>query len=119
MAGGRPRYSRSVHRIGVVGCGLMGAGIAEVCARSNLDVVVTEVSEPPLWRGGGPLKPSLARAINAGKLTGVMRDQVLERIVTTTDLGYLYDRDIVVEAVAEDEPLKVEVFQQLDKVLES
>ena len=60
---------RTLERIGVVGCGLMGSGIAEVCARAGLDVVVTEVSEDALKAGRSRIEKSLARAVRNGKLT--------------------------------------------------
>jgi 3-hydroxybutyryl-CoA dehydrogenase len=95
----------------------MGSGIAEVCARADLDVVVVEASEAAVENGRQRIESSLARAVGAGKLEGDLRDAAIERIAYSTDFGALADRDIVVEAVAEIEGLKVEVFEQLDKVL--
>lgn len=106
-----------MQRVGIVGCGLMGSGISEVCARAGCDVVVVEVDEPGTSVGLRRIEKSLARAVSAGKLPGVLRDKALERIAFTTDIADLADRDLVVEAVAEDEALKVEVFEKLDKVV--
>src|ERR1041385_4027989 len=97
----------------------MGSGIAEVCARAGLDVVVTELDEAGLALGQRRIETSLARAVKAGKITGVMREQILGRIRCTTDENDLYDRDLVIEAVSENEALKVEVFQWIDKVVDS
>jgi 3-hydroxybutyryl-CoA dehydrogenase len=107
----------TVQRVGVVGCGLMGSGIAEVCARAGLDVVVTEVDEPALAVGRRRVEESLTRAVKAGKLSGVERDEALRRIRFVADIDAMVDRELVVEAVIEDEPLKAEVFAALDKVV--
>ncbi len=108
----------AVERVGVVGCGLMGSGIAEVCARAGLDVVVREVDAAALGAGRGRIEASLDRAVRAGKLAGEDREAVLDRMRFTTDLAELGDRQITVEAVVESEPLKLEVFSQLDRVVE-
>jgi 3-hydroxybutyryl-CoA dehydrogenase len=96
----------------------MGSGIAEVCARSGIDVVVREIDEAASSTGRRRIELSLARAVKAGKLEGVRRDEALDHIRFTTDLGDLADRDLVIEAVTEHEPAKIEVFAALDKVLE-
>jgi 3-hydroxybutyryl-CoA dehydrogenase len=106
-----------IRRIGVVGSGLMGSGIAEVCARAGLDVLVNEINADAVESGRGRIATSLARGVRSGKLSDVDRDIALERIVFTTDLGDFADRELVVEAVAEHEPTKVEVFTTLDKVV--
>lgn len=106
-----------MERIGVVGCGLMGSGIAEVCARAGLDVIVVESSRPAADAGQARLEKSLARAEARGKISSAAA--VLERIRVGTDLGELADRDLVVEAIAEDERAKVELFGKLDKIVSS
>ncbi|MEU0393966.1 3-hydroxybutyryl-CoA dehydrogenase [Streptomyces sp. NPDC006208] len=106
-----------VERVGVVGCGLMGSGIAEVCARAGRDVVVVETDAGAAQAGRGRITTSLDRATTAGKLTGEERDAALARIVTTTDMDRLADRDLVVEAVAEHERAKLEVFARLDRTV--
>ena len=106
-----------IERVGVVGCGLMGSGIAEVCARADLDVVVTEVNADALAAGRARVEKSLGRAVRNGKLDEAGRDAALERIRFSSDMGDLADRNLVVEAVAESEQIKTEVFATLDKVV--
>ncbi len=105
-------------RVGVVGGGLMGSGIAEVCVRAGLDVTVVEADTGRVAASRGRVVSSLDRATSRNKLSADDRDRALERLSFTTDLNQLADRQLVVEAVAEDERLKVEVFQDLDKVVE-
>jgi len=106
-----------IERVGVVGAGLMGSGIAEVCARANLDVVVCEVNEAALDRGRARVETSLGRAVSAGKLSDVERDKILEGLRFTTDMGLFADRQIVIEAVIESEAEKLAVFRRLDEVV--
>jgi 3-hydroxybutyryl-CoA dehydrogenase len=95
----------------------MGSGIAEVSARAGLHVVVREADAEALARGRDRLVSSLDRAVRGGKLEEAARDDALGRIELTTDLAALADRQIVVEAVAEDEDLKVGIFRELDAVV--
>jgi 3-hydroxybutyryl-CoA dehydrogenase len=104
-----------MEKVGVVGCGLMGAGIAEVSARAGLDVVVAESSTAAADAGRGRLEKSLARAEAKGKIDSAAA--VMERIRVVTDLGELADRQLVVEAIVEDEDAKTELFRILDKVV--
>ncbi|KQZ75581.1 3-hydroxybutyryl-CoA dehydrogenase [Nocardioides sp. Root151] len=106
-----------MEKIGVVGCGLMGAGIAEVCARAGLDVVVAESSQGAADTGRSRLEKSLARAEAKGKISSAA--DVLARIRVVIDLDELADRDLVVEAILEDEDAKTELFRQLDKIVTS
>ena len=99
----------TLQKIGVVGCGLMGAGIAEVCARAGSDVIVVESSQERADAGRGRLEKSLRRAEERGRLDSA--DEVLGRIRVVTELGDLADRDMVVEAIVEDEGAKVELFE--------
>jgi 3-hydroxybutyryl-CoA dehydrogenase len=108
-----------ITRVGVVGSGLMGSGIAEVCARAGLDVVVTEIDAAAAEGGQRRLIKSLDRAVSASKLGEDDRDAALARISFTTDIGDLADRQLVVEAVIEDEQSKIDVFRRLDKVVEA
>ena len=103
-------------QVGVVGCGLMGSGIAEVSARTAHDVVVVESSEDLAKAGLARLEGSLHRAEERGKLEEPAAD-VLARIRVVTDLDALADRDVVVEAIVEDEAAKVELFRQLDAIV--
>jgi 3-hydroxybutyryl-CoA dehydrogenase len=105
----------TVHRVGVVGCGLMGSGIAEVMARAGLDVAVVELDEAALAAGRRRITSSLDRAVRSGKLTVAERDAALERVRFDTGFDSLADRELVVEAVVEAEPEKVHVFSMLDK----
>jgi 3-hydroxybutyryl-CoA dehydrogenase len=106
-------------RVGVVGCGLMGAGISEVCARAGLDVVVVEADSASVARGERRVRSSLERAVSSGKLDEAARDAAWGRIRFSAESDALADRQLVVEAVAEAEDLKVEVFERLDKVVEN
>jgi 3-hydroxybutyryl-CoA dehydrogenase len=103
-----------IERVGVVGGGLMGSGIAEVCARANLDVVVAEVDPAAAEAAQARIGKSLDRGVRSGKLSDDERDAAADRIRFTTDLGELADRQLVVEAVVEDEAAKVDVFRALD-----
>jgi 3-hydroxybutyryl-CoA dehydrogenase len=104
-------------RIGVVGAGLMGSGIAEVSARAGLDVVVAEASEAAAEAGRTRIESSLARAVKAGKLDESEQVAVLDRLRFVDDLEAMADRQLVIEAIIEDEAAKTEVFRRLDAVL--
>lgn len=107
----------AIERVGVIGGGLMGSGIAEVCARSGSDVVVHEINasaaEAALERIGG----SLARAVDRGKLTEAERNGILGRIDVVTDFARQADRQLVIEAATENEGLKKQLFTDLDEVV--
>ncbi|MQS09795.1 3-hydroxybutyryl-CoA dehydrogenase [Streptomyces alkaliphilus] len=106
-----------IKRVGVVGCGQMGAGIAEVCARAGLEVKVAETTGEALELGRSRLANSLARAAERGKLTEEELAATQARLGFTTDLGEFADRDLVIEAVVENEQVKTEIFQVLDQVV--
>jgi 3-hydroxybutyryl-CoA dehydrogenase len=110
--------AREIERVGVVGCGLMGSGIAEVCARAKLDVKVIEVDHEALDAGRQRVENSLRRAAGSGKLAEDDAIDALDHIGFTTDYHALADRMLVIEAVVESEAEKLEVFGLLDKVLE-
>jgi 3-hydroxybutyryl-CoA dehydrogenase len=105
-------------RVGVVGCGLMGSGIAEMVARSGFDVVIQEVDEARADAGRRRIDSSLARGLRAGKLSEDDIAAAQQRMRFVTDLGELADRQVVVEAIIEDEDAKKQVFTALDKVVE-
>ncbi|MGG8409584.1 3-hydroxybutyryl-CoA dehydrogenase [Streptomyces sp. 12297] len=107
-----------VERVGIVGCGLMGSGIAEVCARAGRDVVVVETTAAAAAAGRERIARSLDRAAASGRLTAAGRDAAAGRIAVTTDMARMADRELVVEAVAEEERAKLEVFALLDRVVE-
>jgi len=106
-----------LQRVGVVGCGLMGSGIAEVFARAGLDVTVREIDVAAAERGRARIESSLQRAIRSGKIDDQTVAATLLRINYTSDLADLADRQLVVEAIAEDEAVKVDMFRALDSVL--
>ncbi|MFF7248267.1 3-hydroxybutyryl-CoA dehydrogenase [Embleya sp. NPDC008237] len=106
-----------VRRVGVVGAGLMGSGIIEVCAKAGLDVLVAETSKAAAEAGQARVTKSIDRGVKAGKLAEADRDAALARITYTTDLGDFAERDMVIEAVAELEELKTQIFATLDKVV--
>lgn len=108
-----------VTRVGVVGCGTMGAGIAELCARSELDVLVMATSAASAAAGRARIGGVLDRGIAKGTVTEAAGAEALARISFTTDLGDLADRDLVVESAPEQTDLKIDLFRQLDKVVES
>jgi 3-hydroxybutyryl-CoA dehydrogenase len=95
----------------------MGSGIAEVFARAGLDVLVSEASGEALELGRGRITHSLENAVKRGKLTAEAGEEALARLSFTTDLADFADRDLVVEAVAEREDIKVQIFQTLDQVI--
>lgn len=106
-----------MEKIGVIGCGLMGSGIAEVSARAGLDVVVSESSASAVASGAQRLTESLKRAESRGKIEDAQA--VLDRIQVVEGLGAQADRELVVEAIVEDEAAKVALFEELDRVVES
>jgi 3-hydroxybutyryl-CoA dehydrogenase len=108
-----------IQRVGVVGCGLMGSGIAEVCARAGLDVRITEVNADALAAGRKRVESSLSRALQRGKLDEATHAATLDRLTFTTDIGEFADVDLTVEAVAENEQIKLDIFKTLDKVVSS
>jgi 3-hydroxybutyryl-CoA dehydrogenase len=108
--------AREFARVGVIGLGTMGAGIAEVFARSGLEVVAVEVDEAAVARGREHIEASTDRAVSRNKLTAEDRDALIGRIRLSADLADLADVGLVVEAVPERLDLKSEVFAALDKV---
>jgi 3-hydroxybutyryl-CoA dehydrogenase len=108
--------ARDISTVGVVGLGTMGAGIAEVLARSGLDVVTVELDQAGVERGRGHLRHSTERALSGGKLDEAGREALLERIRYSTSLSDLSEVDIVIEAIPESLALKADVFTELDKV---
>ncbi|MER6473822.1 3-hydroxybutyryl-CoA dehydrogenase [Streptomyces collinus] len=106
-----------IERVGVVGCGLMGAGIAEVCARAGVPVTVVERDAQTARAGRLRIDRSLDRAVARGGLDAGRREAAAALITVVDQLEALHDRDLVIEAVAEDERLKLDVFRRLDAVL--
>jgi len=104
-----------IQKVGVLGCGLMGAGIAEVCARSGYSTVVREVSESLLEKGMGRLHRSMDKAVEKGKLAAEERDAAGGRLSGTVDLADLADCDLVCEAIVENLDEKKKTFGALDQ----
>ena len=103
-----------IKRVGVLGCGLRGSGIAQVCAQSGYDTVVREVSDDVVKRGLSGIEKQLGKAVEKGKLAAEERDAVMGRLRGTTSLEDLKDCDIVLEAIVEDLAVKNEIWRTLD-----
>ncbi|MDP2719102.1 MAG: 3-hydroxybutyryl-CoA dehydrogenase [Dehalococcoidia bacterium] len=106
----------AIKTVGVVGCGLMGSGIAQVCAQSGYQTVVSEINKELLDRGIGMINASLSKAVERGKLTEEARSTVLNRLKGTVSLEDFRECDLVIEAVLEDMNEKRRVFSTLDKI---
>ncbi len=106
----------TVRNVGVVGCGLMGSGIAEVAARAGYPVVVREVSDTLLQAGLARIDRSMARGVERGKLTAADRDAARARVRGTTALGDLAGCDIVLEAIIENMDEKKQLYRELDGI---
>ncbi|NYJ02371.1 3-hydroxybutyryl-CoA dehydrogenase [Nocardioides thalensis] len=107
-----------MERIGVIGGGLMGGGIAEVCARAGADVVVVEVSPDAASAAEERVRSSIDRAESRGKISAAEATEALGRITFTADLASLADRQLVVEAASEQESVKLDLFRQVGAILE-
>jgi 3-hydroxybutyryl-CoA dehydrogenase len=105
-----------IHSVGVVGCGLMGSGIAQVCAQKGHPTVVREVSDEALKKGMDRIRSFLAEGVRRGKMPQAQMDQVLANLKGTTRLADLQDCDLVIEAVVENLDEKRKVFAELDRV---
>ncbi len=103
-----------IERVGIIGGGQMGAGIAEVAAGKGCDVVIHEISPEACEAARGRIEKSLDRAVELGKIEPTGREDILGRIALSTDYDEQSDRQIVIEAVTEDEALKREIFSSLD-----
>ncbi len=105
-----------VKKVGVVGCGFMGAGIVQVCAQSGYEVVVVEKTREALVNGLATVEHYLNRDVEKGRSSLADKDSVLARIVGSIDQGDLKDRDLVIEVVPEDMGLKKMIFTELDRL---
>jgi 3-hydroxybutyryl-CoA dehydrogenase len=107
----------AISKVGVVGCGLMGHGISQICAQAGWDVVVREVDQDALDKGMGKISKQLGRAVEKGKMEQSDADAVLARITPTLDYGDLAEADLVIEAIVEDLDRKKEMWVELDGVV--
>ena len=106
-----------IKRVGVVGCGLMGHGIAQVSAQAGYDVVVREVNQEALDTGIGKINKQLARAVEKGRMEQAQADEIAGRIQATLDYQELRDCDLVIEAISEDLEAKLETWRELDQIV--
>ncbi|HEY2293534.1 MAG TPA: 3-hydroxybutyryl-CoA dehydrogenase [Thermoanaerobaculia bacterium] len=108
---------KKIKKVGVLGCGLMGSGIAEVAARSGYETVVREITEELVDKGIQKIGGSLGKAVERGKLEAAARDETLSRLSGTVKLEDLADCDIVIEAIVENLEEKKKIFSTLDEVV--
>ena len=108
-----------IEKVGVLGAGLMGHGIAQVAAQAGYEVVVREVDDETLAKGIGKIEKQLARAVEKGKAEQADADAVLGRIKGTVDYGDLKDSDLVIEAITEDLDRKLEMWKEVDGVTQN
>jgi 3-hydroxybutyryl-CoA dehydrogenase len=106
-----------ISKVGVIGCGLMGHGITQICAQAGWDVVVRESSQERLDAGLGRIEKQLARAVEKGKASQEDADATRARIKPTLDYGDLADCELVIEAVTEDLGLKLEMWKEIDAIV--
>jgi len=106
-----------ISRVGVVGAGQMGNGIAHVAALAGLSVALSDVSQQLVDKGLATIRKNLDRQVSKGTVTAAAKDEALARITPAVGLGALADRQLVVEAVVESLDVKVAVFRELDKLL--
>ena len=106
-----------IQAVGIVGAGLMGSGIAEICARKGLRAVVTEADQVRLDAGRRRVEQSLERGRKGGKISDEELSQARELLTFTLDLEEFHDCDVSVEAVVESLPAKVDIFEKLDRIM--
>lgn len=106
----------AIKKVGVIGCGLMGSGIAQVSAQAGYDVTVREVTNEFYERGFKRIEGSLAKFVEKGKMQAADRDAALGRIKGTTNLGDLKDCDMVIEAIVENMGEKTKIYKELDGI---
>lgn len=108
----------AIERAGVIGSGLMGSGIAEVLARSGLDVVVRDISDEAVAAGRARIEKSFDKGVSRGKMTEDERSAALGRMAFTTDMAAMADRQLVIEAASENEEIKKSIFAELDSIVQ-
>ncbi|HMZ81061.1 MAG TPA: 3-hydroxyacyl-CoA dehydrogenase family protein, partial [Acidobacteriota bacterium] len=103
-------------KVGVLGCGLMGSGIAQVAASAGFETVVVEADQKALEKGMAGIQKSLAKFVEKGTLTAEAKDEILGRLSSSLELSALADCDIIIEAIIENLPIKHEIFKKLDEL---
>ncbi len=106
----------AIQKVGVVGCGLMGSGIAQVCAAAGFTTVVREVAPEVVAKGLAGIEKNLARLVEKGTITAAASGEIRRRLTGTTAVEDLKDCDLVIEAIIEQLPAKRELFSALDKI---
>jgi 3-hydroxybutyryl-CoA dehydrogenase len=109
--------AQRIEKVGVLGAGLMGHGIAQVAAQAGYQVVLREVDEATLGRGVGKIEKQLARSVDKGKSSQEDADAIRGRIHGTTNYAELADCDLVIEAITESLPLKLEMWREVDQIV--
>ncbi len=110
----RGQTHMAISKVGVLGCGLMGHGISQICAQVGWDVVVREIDQAPLHKGMAKIEKQLARAVERGRMEQAEADAVRSRITPTLDYADLADCDLVIEAITEDLDGKLEMWGEVD-----
>ena len=105
-----------IKRVGVVGCGLMGSGISQVCAQSGYQVVVSEINDELLNKGLASISLFLTRNVKKGRVSQAEKDATLARIKGTTNIKDFGDCDLIIEAAIENMDVKKKIFAELDKI---
>ncbi len=106
----------AIHKVGVVGCGLMGSGIAQVCAMAGFSTVVREVNQDLVDKGLKVIEKNLGRLVEKGTITEAAKGEIRGRLKGTTGIGDLKDCDLIIEAIIENLPAKHELFRVLDEI---
>src|SRR5664279_4841113 len=106
----------TVKRVGIVGSGIMGSGLAEVCGKAGFEVVVRSRAQSTADAMVAGLEKSLARQVDKGRMEATDRDDVLGRVRAVTDLSELSDCDLVIESIVEDLAAKKHLFNELDRI---
>src|ERR1044072_3174652 len=105
-----------IRKVGVLGCGLMGSGIAQTCASAGFETVVKEVSEDLIAKGFGGIEKSLAKFAEKGKITANQQQEIRGRLSRTTSFADLADCDIIIEAIVENLDEKRSTYKQMDEI---
>jgi 3-hydroxybutyryl-CoA dehydrogenase len=105
-----------IKKVGVIGCGIMGGGIAQICAQSGCQVVVSEIKDEFLKKGLGNINSTLSKAVEKGRMTAADKEAVMGRIKGTLTYNDFHDCDLIIEAAVENMDLKKKIFAELDGI---